>query len=83
MPNSRSKNVEELLGIFAALADVDVVVVVEAFAGSGLVCSPKTRRRLSAVPSGVHVRSVMVGLVVGCVRALTSVGFTTCFLVIW
>lgn len=78
MPNMRSKNVGALLGILAG----SVVSVCEAAGasaplGSGLTCSAKINRRLSAVPSGVQVTSVIVGFVTGLVSACTSVGFTT------
>ena len=72
----RSRNVGELDGI--SLAD-DESVDSAAFAalGSGLTCLPKTSRRLSAVPSGVQVTSVISGALTGSVRAETSVGLTT------
>ena len=35
------------------------------FDGSGLTCSAVTSSRRKAVPSGVQVSSVMIGLVVG------------------
>lgn len=80
MPNSRSRNVGELDGIWVALLDEVLVSVLVAELGSGLTWSAKTSRRLSAVPSGVQVISVMRGLSVPTASALTSVGLTTCFL---
>lgn len=78
MPKMRCRNVGELDGILVAvLVAVEGGVEVAAVEGSGLTCSPKTSRRLLAVPSGTQVISVMSGFVVGSTRAATSVGFTT------
>ena len=79
IPKRRSKNVGELLGILAALVELVDVVLVDALLGSGLTWSAKTSNRLSAVPRGVHVSSVIIGFDVGIVNAATSVGLTTFF----
>lgn len=86
IPNKRSINVGEFDGIVAESLLLELLVdeLVDSVdsSGSGLICSPKTSKRLSAVPSGVHVMSVTYGLSLPIKSALTSVGLTTCVRVI-
>ncbi len=73
----RSRNVGELPGILVVLFVPESDGAAMAAVGSGLTCSAVTSRRLSEVPSGVHVISVSIGLVVLYTSLLTWVGCTT------
>ncbi len=64
-PNSRSNSVGELPGISVVALLVSTVGAAADAAGSGLTCSAVTNNLLSAVPIGVQVSSVSIGLVVG------------------